>query len=152
MLTVALSLWGCVAADRPESTVSSSTYLLDSAVKVKDRLVDQNFECIAKGRELYPILFECSGSDSLNGLGVFLYADDRGRLEGVRAFGPENTSWLPVTLSLIYDPVVTDSLFDLLQTSPAATSQIILDSTLLEWESESVPFILRISPLSAIRN
>ncbi len=140
---------GCLKPSDTSPTTTATTFLLDSAVQVRDILIEQGFECTAEGRELYPLLFDCARTGALH---IYLYADDRGRLEGIRAFGPQNTSWLPIPISLLFDAVLSDSLVHELQSQPGPSSRIILGSRLLEWESGNVPSILRISPLSAVRN
>ena len=147
LLLLPLLFVGC---GKPTDTPPDpTTFLMNSAVQVRDVLIEQGFECAAEGRELYPLLFDCARSEALH---IYLYADDRGRLEGIRAFGPQNTSWLPIPLSLLFDPVLSDSLVQELRSQPGPSSRIILGSRLLEWESGNVPSILRISPLSAVRN
>ena len=149
LIVIVCAGMGCASRQTESTPFDDRTFLLNRAVDLRDDLKSQGFTCLEKGRELYPELFDCTNQDSL---GIYLYADDRGRLEGIRGFGPGNTEWIRIPLSLIYDVDVVDSISTALSSPEVTPSRIFRGSHLLEWESSGVHSILRISPRSAIRN
>ena len=156
VLVVLFGLFGC---SQPESSPSANSATDDSATSVSvsvihpqaSRLVDSlkksHFECAGHGRELYPLYYECQLAD----LSMYLYADDRGQVEGIRVFGPKanQREWVRNALDLITQQA--DSLSAIFPEVLEKADLMIANDLVLEWEPNGQRSIFRISPVSALK-
>ena len=149
LFCVSALLWGCsTARNSPPSMVNE--VLSESAIKIRDLLLEQQYRCNAEGRELYPLLYACDRNDFP---AIYLYADERGRLEGIRAFvsGTHQDNWMRIPLDLVFTRSRSDSIAKAISHSDSIKRTIRTGSTIIEFEHSEQGFILRISPQSAIK-
>ena len=60
-----------------------------SAASAADSLRDKGFRCLEEGRELYPLFYACTLDGNLSAGGIYLYANDRNDVVGIRAFASD---------------------------------------------------------------
>ena len=80
----------------PACNPSSIGFTTDWPVSGKvaeDALRNTGFRCTEEGRELYPALYACTLVDESRSGGIYLYADDRNELVGIRAFSSDSSTY-----------------------------------------------------------
>jgi hypothetical protein len=150
-LTIALVLLGLSCAETPAPLGEKDVFAEVSASQLKSEMEKTGFKCSATGRELYPLLFECEAESSVN---LFLYADDMGRLEGIRAFGPSDSgpSWMKTALEILFNEDTGSLLLDRIAAQRPQKVFLEEDQVVVEVEYTGDRAILRLSPKSAVRN
>ena len=143
---------GCQPLESDSSSenglASTQSVLHPSAVQIVQKLQQSQFTCEGHGRELYPLYYQCDRTD----VSTFLYADDKGQLEGIRIFGSTSDSaeWILSSLELVTDQA--DRLAEHFTKDVLAQRSHQIDGLILEWEADGDKGIFRISPSSAKRN
>jgi|GEM_PF-1817011 len=105
---------------------------------------DSGFSCSERGRELYPLYYECVDDTEIR---AYLYANDRNQLEGLRVFAPLAAGY-EILLDLAETVLSETDLARLqreLADGEANAFEFQSSHSIVEWVVESDGAILRIS-------
>ncbi len=141
----------CAGCTQPDPPLVSEFVLSDSATQSKSELEGLGYSCTAKSGELYPKVYECDRDSDIST--VYLYANDKAQLEGIRAFGnAENRGvWMKNATELVFDLQRFPLLNTLWSDEIPSDSSFTMGTSVIERISTGERLILRISPSAAIR-
>lgn len=88
LVAILLFISACESKSETPMDVASENWP-ETAASAAGALRDIGYECLEEGRELYPVLYTCSLESETSRDGIFLYANDRNALVGVRGFYSE---------------------------------------------------------------
>lgn len=121
----------------------------ETAASAVGALRDIGYDCLEEGRELYPVLYTCSLESDASGDGIFLYADDRNALAGVRVFYSEaSTEMSKDALDMAFG---TQTLIDLPVPGESTETSVTIGTFIVETGASEGILFLRITPLNEIQ-
>ena len=151
LLPILLVGLSCQNIHDPKTSTLIESGFQWTAPQLQAKMELAGFVCLREGRELYPFLYDCSKEKNLH---VYVYANDRSQIEGVRVFGPTKSDpdWITETLELVFQPPITSKIQRAMESTKYQPSVFHLDGFVFEYLKEDDRSIFRISPSDAIRS